>query len=98
MVPMSDGGDASPYDVIIVGGRPAGASLAARLGAAGLRVLILDRATFPSLPAVSAWSRASSATRGSAGRRRRAATAKATSRTASVTPDRVIQRDMAPGC
>ena len=54
MVPMSDGGDASPYDVIIVGGRPAGASLAARLGAAGLRVLILDRATFPSLPAVSA--------------------------------------------
>ncbi|MEZ4381887.1 MAG: NAD(P)/FAD-dependent oxidoreductase [Nannocystaceae bacterium] len=54
MVSTSAGDDASQYDVIIVGGRPAGASLAARLGAAGLRVLILDRATFPSLPAVSA--------------------------------------------
>ncbi|MEZ4451393.1 MAG: NAD(P)/FAD-dependent oxidoreductase [Nannocystaceae bacterium] len=40
------------YDVIIVGGRPAGASLAARLGARGLRVLVVDRMTFPSLPAV----------------------------------------------
>lgn len=40
------------YDVIVVGGRPAGASLAARLGARGLRVLIVDRATFPSPPAV----------------------------------------------
>jgi len=40
------------YDVIIVGGRPAGASLASRLGARGLRVLVLDRATFPSPPAV----------------------------------------------
>jgi 2-polyprenyl-6-methoxyphenol hydroxylase-like FAD-dependent oxidoreductase len=42
------------YDAIIVGGRPAGASLALRLGAAGLRVLILDHAQFPSRPAVSA--------------------------------------------
>jgi flavin-dependent dehydrogenase len=41
------------YDVIIVGGRPAGSTLAARLGKQGLRVLILDRAGFPSLPAVS---------------------------------------------
>ncbi|HSH03104.1 MAG TPA: NAD(P)/FAD-dependent oxidoreductase [Anaerolineae bacterium] len=36
------------YDVIIVGGRPAGASLAARLGAQGMRVLVLERTTFPS--------------------------------------------------
>lgn len=42
----------SDYDVIIVGGRPAGATLAARLGDRGIRVLIVDRATFPSLPAV----------------------------------------------
>src|SRR5690242_5874502 len=41
------------YDVIIVGGRPAGATLAARLGVQGLRVLLLERATFPSLPAAS---------------------------------------------
>jgi len=41
------------YDVIIVGGRPAGASLAARLGQQALRVLILERAEFPSAPAVS---------------------------------------------
>ncbi|MCE7948414.1 MAG: NAD(P)/FAD-dependent oxidoreductase [Chloroflexi bacterium CFX4] len=41
------------FDVIIVGGRPAGATLAARLAQGGLRVLLLDRATFPSLPAVS---------------------------------------------
>lgn len=42
------------YDVIIVGARPAGASLAARLGAAGLDVLVVERARFPSAPAVSA--------------------------------------------
>ncbi|KIG12807.1 hydroxylase [Enhygromyxa salina] len=42
------------FDVIIVGGRPAGASLAARLGRAGLRVLVLDKSSFPSRPAVSA--------------------------------------------
>ncbi len=40
------------YDVVIVGGRPAGASLAARLGKRGRSVLLLDRAKFPSLPAV----------------------------------------------
>jgi flavin-dependent dehydrogenase len=41
------------YDVIIVGGRPAGATLAARLGRAGLRVLLLERATLPSRPSAS---------------------------------------------
>src|SRR5215218_11256241 len=41
------------YDTIIVGGRPAGATLAARLGQAGLRVLLLERATLPSAPAAS---------------------------------------------
>ncbi len=46
--------ESQPYDVAIVGGRPAGSSLAARLGEAGLRVLIVERASFPSLPAVSA--------------------------------------------
>lgn len=40
------------YDVIIVGGRMAGASLAARLGKRGIRVLVVDRATFPSNPSV----------------------------------------------
>src|SRR3954467_5436150 len=43
---------ADEYDVIIVGGRPAGATLAARLGKRGQRVLIIDRADFPSLPGV----------------------------------------------
>lgn len=38
--------------MVIVGGRPAGATLAARLGARGLRVLVVDRASFPSRPAV----------------------------------------------
>ena len=38
--------------VVIVGGRPAGAALAARLGARGVKVTIVDRATFPSLPTV----------------------------------------------
>jgi 2-polyprenyl-6-methoxyphenol hydroxylase-like FAD-dependent oxidoreductase len=41
------------FDVIIVGGRIAGASLAHRLGTAGLKVCILERSTFPSYPAVS---------------------------------------------
>jgi flavin-dependent dehydrogenase len=41
------------YDIIIVGGRPAGATLAARLGRQGLRVLLLERATMPSAPAAS---------------------------------------------
>jgi 2-polyprenyl-6-methoxyphenol hydroxylase-like FAD-dependent oxidoreductase len=40
------------YDVVIVGGRPAGASLAIRLGKRGHRVLLVDRAHMPSLPAV----------------------------------------------
>lgn len=40
------------YDVVIVGGRPAGASLAARLGEAKLSVLVVDKATFPSQPEV----------------------------------------------
>ena len=41
------------FDVIIVGGRPAGASLAARLGAENIRVLVLERDSMPSAPAVS---------------------------------------------
>ena len=40
------------YDVIIIGGRCAGASLALRLGGHGLKILLVDRATFPSLPNV----------------------------------------------
>jgi flavin-dependent dehydrogenase len=40
------------FDVIIVGGRCAGASLAIRLAQQKLKVLVVDRATFPSLPAV----------------------------------------------
>jgi len=45
--------DKPAFDVIIVGGRPAGSTLAARLGQQGCRVLLVDRAEFPSLPAVS---------------------------------------------
>src|SRR5262245_37073838 len=41
------------YDVIVVGGRPAGATLAVRLGQQGLRVLLLERDSFPSAPAAS---------------------------------------------
>ncbi len=41
------------YDVIIVGGRPAGSTLAARLGMVGVRVLLLERAELPSLPGAS---------------------------------------------
>jgi 2-polyprenyl-6-methoxyphenol hydroxylase-like FAD-dependent oxidoreductase len=40
------------FDVIVVGGRPGGASLAARLGSAGLSVLVVDKAEFPSHPEV----------------------------------------------
>lgn len=43
----------STYDVIMVGGRPSGATAAVRLAQGGARVLLLDRSTFPSLPAVS---------------------------------------------
>jgi 2-polyprenyl-6-methoxyphenol hydroxylase-like FAD-dependent oxidoreductase len=46
------GEEANRYDVIIVGGRPAGAWLAARLGREGVRTLVFDRAEMPSLPAV----------------------------------------------
>ena len=45
--------EAPNYDIIIVGGRPAGATLAARLGLQDMRVLLLERATFPSAPAAS---------------------------------------------
>lgn len=40
------------YDVIIIGGRCAGASLAIRLAGADLKTLLVDRATFPSRPHV----------------------------------------------
>jgi flavin-dependent dehydrogenase len=40
------------YEVIIIGGRVAGASLAIRLGKQGRKVLLIDRATFPSWPSV----------------------------------------------
>jgi flavin-dependent dehydrogenase len=43
---------APEYDLVIVGGRPAGASLAARLGARGVKVALLDRSHFPSEPGV----------------------------------------------
>lgn len=42
----------SEYEVIIVGGRPAGASLAARLGEQGVATLVIDKAVFPSEPSV----------------------------------------------
>lgn len=42
----------SDYEVVIVGGRPAGASLAARLGEQGVPTLVIDKATFPSEPSV----------------------------------------------
>jgi flavin-dependent dehydrogenase len=41
------------YDVVIVGGRVAGSTLAARLGQQGLHVLLLERDSFPSRPAAS---------------------------------------------
>jgi geranylgeranyl reductase family protein len=39
--------DTSRFDVIVVGGGPAGSSTAFALARAGVRVLVLDRATFP---------------------------------------------------
>lgn len=42
----------SHYDVIIIGGRNAGASLAMRLAKQGLKIFMMDRASFPSLPQV----------------------------------------------
>ncbi|MEO1443417.1 MAG: hypothetical protein AAFV33_23640, partial [Chloroflexota bacterium] len=41
------------YDVIIVGGRVAGSTLATRLAPHNLNVLLLERDTLPSLPAAS---------------------------------------------
>ncbi len=40
------------YDIIIIGGRCAGASLALRLANHHLKILLVDRATFPSAPQV----------------------------------------------
>ncbi len=42
----------SDYQVIIIGGRPAGASLAIRLGQHNIKTLLVDKTTFPSLPSV----------------------------------------------
>lgn len=42
----------SDFQVIIIGGRPAGASLAIRLGQKNIKTLLVDKATFPSLPNV----------------------------------------------
>ena len=44
---------ASTYDVLIVGGRPAGSSLALRLGRAGMRVLLIDKARLDQQPPLS---------------------------------------------
>jgi len=41
------------YDVIVVGGRPSGSTLAARLAQSGRRVLLIERAPMPSLPGAS---------------------------------------------
>lgn len=49
---MRNDGEHGEADVLIVGGRPAGATLAARLGARGLRVVIVEKAQHPSRPAV----------------------------------------------
>src|SRR5688572_25728985 len=46
------GGTEAQYDALVVGARVAGATVAALLGDAGRRVLLTDRATFPS-PTVS---------------------------------------------
>lgn len=44
------------WDVIIIGARIAGATLASYLGSAGLRVLLVDRASFPSdIPQQASW-------------------------------------------
>lgn len=40
------------YDVIIIGGRCAGSSLALRLAGQNLKILLVDRASFPTLPDV----------------------------------------------
>ena len=43
------------FDVIVVGGGPAGSSCARRLVEAGARVLVLDRADFPRLKLCAGW-------------------------------------------
>jgi len=40
------------FDAIIIGGRPSGVSLAIHLSKGGMQVLVVDRATFPSKPAI----------------------------------------------
>jgi flavin-dependent dehydrogenase len=52
MKPTGWGLTMSDYQVIIIGGRPAGASLAIRLGQKNIKTLLVDKATFPSLPNV----------------------------------------------
>jgi flavin-dependent dehydrogenase len=42
----------SDYQVVIIGGRPAGASLAIWLGRQNIKTLLVDKAAFPSLPSV----------------------------------------------
>lgn len=40
------------YDIIVIGGRCAGSSLVLRLANSNLKILLVDRATFPSFPNV----------------------------------------------
>jgi flavin-dependent dehydrogenase len=50
------GGWNRPWDVVVVGARVAGATLAAYLGRAGLRTLLVDRATLPAyVPRQGSW-------------------------------------------
>lgn len=51
-MPTKWGVTMSDFQVIIIGGRPAGASLAIRLGQKNIKTLLVDKATFPSLPNV----------------------------------------------
>ena len=50
------GGSGRPWDVIVVGARVAGSTLAAYLGNAGLRTLLIDRVRFPAyVPRQGSW-------------------------------------------
>jgi flavin-dependent dehydrogenase len=50
------GGSGYPWDVIVVGARVAGSTLAAYLGKAGLRTLLIDRVRFPAyVPRQGSW-------------------------------------------